>query len=56
MAALGAGSCTSFAVTPSGEVWGWGKNNVGQMGMRATKTPKVPPPLPAPPVSPSSTK
>eukprot|EP00873_Tetraselmis_striata_P034317 jgi/Tetstr1/454581/TSEL_041476.t1 len=43
MAALGAGSCTSFAVTPSGEVWGWGKNNVGQMGMRATKTPKMAP-------------
>mmetsp|Transcript_30194 Transcript_30194/g.85273 ORF Transcript_30194/g.85273 Transcript_30194/m.85273 type:complete len:798 (-) Transcript_30194:182-2575(-) len=41
--ALGAGSATSFAITADGEVWGWGKNNVGQMGLRATKTPKVVP-------------
>ena len=40
---IGAGSCTSFAVTEEGEMWGWGKNNVGQMGQRATKTPKLVP-------------
>ena len=40
---LGAGSSTSFALTDEGEMWGWRKNNVGQMGLRAAKTPKLVP-------------
>jgi len=43
ISSIGAGASTSFAVTSVGELWAWGKNNVGQAGVRATKTPKAVP-------------
>jgi regulator of chromosome condensation len=42
---VGAGGCSSFAVDESGEVWGWGLNSQGQIGLPTEAgTPEVPRP------------
>lgn len=38
-----AGASTGFALSDKGDLFGWGKNNAGQLGIKASKYPKIAP-------------